>query len=66
MKRKQGQQKNRYVFSEEERRRGGQAGFRAAVLKVQIEQGLDFNHAVQWLKRRIGWRKDTKWALRYG
>lgn len=54
----------RHQLTEEERLRGGKNGFRAAVLKVQIEHGLEFNEAVQWLKRKIGWNYTTR--SRYG
>jgi len=50
----------RHLLTREERCRGGRAGFRAAVLKVQIEHGLEFNEAVCWLKRKIGWVKGGK------
>jgi len=46
----------RHQFTREERVRGGKAGFRSAVLKVQIEYNLEFNQAVCWLKRKIGWK----------
>jgi len=47
---------SRHKFTREERVRGGKAGFRAAILKVQSEHKLEFNVAVCWLKRKIGWR----------
>ena len=47
---------NRHLLTHEERVRGGQNGFRAAVLAVQVEHSLEFNEAVCWLKRKIGWR----------
>jgi len=43
----------RHVFTTEERRRGGQLGFRMAVASVQERYALDFNEAVQWLMRKI-------------
>lgn len=46
----------RHIFTREECVRGGKAGFRAAVFKVQSEHKLEFNDAVCWLKRKIGWR----------
>jgi len=39
----------RHIFTTEERQRG----FRSAVLKMQVEHGLEFNEAVQWLMRKI-------------
>lgn len=50
---------NRHQLTREERVRGGKAGFRSAVLKVQIDHGLGFNEAVCWLKRKIGWRNGS-------
>lgn len=47
----------RHELTREERVRGGKAGFRAAVLAVQLEYNLEFNEAVCWLKRKIGWKK---------
>jgi len=51
----------RHVFTTEERRRGGQLGFRKAVESVQERYLLDFNQAVQWLMRKISpggdWQK---------
>lgn len=47
----------KHLLTTQERVRGGQNGFRAAVLKVQDEYHLDFNEAVCWLKRKIGWKK---------
>ena len=43
----------RHVFTTEERRRGGQLGFRMAVASVQERYALDFNEAVQWFMRKI-------------
>lgn len=39
----------RHVLTGEDR----QKGFRKAVESVQLEYGLDFNEAVQWLMRKI-------------
>ena len=50
----------RHKFTPEERSNGGKAGFRAAVAKVQEREGTDFNEAVQWLKRKIGWKKPSE------
>jgi hypothetical protein len=51
----------RHVFTTEERRKGGKAGFRVAVASVQERYALDFNEAVQWLMRKISpggdWQK---------
>ena len=47
---------SRHKLTKEERVKGGKAGFRAAIFKVQTEHGLEFNEAVCWLKRKIGWR----------
>ena len=46
----------RHQLTREDRVKGGKAGFRAAVFAVQCEHGLDFNQAVCWLKRKIGWQ----------
>lgn len=45
----------RHQLTHEDRIKGGKAGFRAAVFKAQSERGLEFNEAVCWLKRKIGW-----------
>lgn len=45
----------RHILTTEERKRGGRAGFRAAVFQVQVRYNLEFNEAVCWLKRKIGW-----------
>ena len=45
-----------HKFTKEECSKGGKAGFRAAIFKVQTKYGLEFNEAVCWLKRKIGWR----------
>jgi hypothetical protein len=56
-----------HEFTHEERVRGGRAGFRAAVFKVQCDYNLEFNDAVCWLKRKIGWRsKDEMLELSQG
>lgn len=51
----------RHVFTIEECRKGGKAGFRLAVFHVQERYALDFNEAVQWLMRKISpggdWQK---------
>jgi len=50
----------RHRFTPEECKKGGEAGFRAAVASVQERYNLEFNDAVQWLKRRIGWMTPGK------
>ena len=50
----------RHILTREERKRGGQAGFRKAVENVQGRYMIDFNDAVCWLKRRIGWQPKSK------
>ena len=50
----------KHTLTSEERSRGGKNGFRAAIFKVQCEYGLEFNDAVCWLKRKIGWQKGVK------
>jgi len=50
----------KHQFTLEERRRGGEAGFRAAIAKVQYERNLEFNDAVCWLKRKIGWKSPAE------
>lgn len=57
----------RHQFTVEERQRG----FRNAIEKVQIEHGLEFNKAVQWLLRKISpqgnwkaWREKQKQGKR--
>ena len=50
----------RHKLTKEELRRGGENGFRAAVFKVQTEYNLEFNDAVCWLKRKIGWQSPKR------
>jgi hypothetical protein len=60
----------RHVFTTEERRKGGQLGFRMAVASVQERYALDFNEAVQWLMRKISpggdWLKVRENKLKEG
>jgi len=51
---------SRHIFTAEECRRGGQLGFRAAIASVQDRHNLEFNDAVCWLKRRIGWKSPAE------
>jgi len=50
----------RHQFTKEECQKGGKAGFRAAIFSVQVRYNLEFNEAVCWLKRKMGWQSPGK------